>query len=286
MTYSQFISKLRVELKDFIRLQRDRWDGDGSTTIFPLAHVAVKDASYVVKVGGAVKVEATDYTIDKDTGLITFTIAPAAGSDNVECTYRSVNVRDEDYVEMINDGIDYFQWKFWEMDTDETTLTTVKDQYEYDCSGITGILYVLNSWYKASSGSTVWQAVSGLTNCKYYVGLTKLYVNPTFSSTGLTMKLLYLKSITKGSTSSATLAIPNKWILPYKFYIYARYYERLIPEKINETAAVTTLPSFTPAQAVFNISQMYYNKADDVAKKLAPRMPSMSIKQIQDGIAM
>jgi len=286
MTYLEFISKLRVELKDFVHLHKEIFDGDASTLNFIVTHVPIKDNSYVVKVGGTEKTETTDYSLDRDTGILTFVSAPAAGSDNIEITYKEIKIRDEDYLEIINDAIDHFQWKFWEMDIDETTLTTVKHQYEYDCSGITGILYVLNSWYKASSGSTVWQAVSGLTNWKYYVGLTKLYVNPTFDSTGLAMKLLYLKSFTKGTATSDTLDVPDKWILPYKYYIYARFYERLIPEKINETTAVTTQPSFTPAQAVFNIAQMYYQKADDVAKKLAPRIPAMPIKQIQDGIAM
>lgn len=286
MTYLQFINKLRVELKDFPKLERDRWDGDASTKIFPLSSIFVRDASYVVKVGGVAKVEATDYTIDKDTGLITFTAAPAAGSDNVECTYQAVNIRDEDYLEIINDAIDYFRWKFWRMDIDTTTLTTVKEQYEYDCSGITGILYVLNAWYKTASGSTYWQEVQGLTNWKYYTRLTKLYVDPTFSASSLPMKLLYLKSFTKGTTTAATLDIPAEWLLPYKFYVYARYYERLIAEKIHETAAVTTLPSYTPAQAVFNIAQAFYDKADKTATKIAPKLPPMKIKQLQMGVAL
>ena len=287
MTYLALINKLRVELKDSPRLQRDRWDGDATTKIFPLSSVSVKDASYVVKIDDVAQVEVTDYTIDKDTGIIEFTSAPAATSDdNVECTYLAVNIRDEDYLEIINDGIDYFRWKFWRMDTDEDTLTTVADQYEYDCSGITGILYILKAWYKTSSGSTFWQDIQGLTNYKYYTRLQKLYVDPTFASSSLSMKLLYLKSFTKGTTPSATLDIPDEWILPYKFYCYARYYERLIPERINETGAVTTFPSFAPSQVIFNIAENYYRKAEEVASKLAPKLPPMSIKQLHEGVAL
>jgi hypothetical protein len=170
------------------------------------------------------------------------------------------------------------------MAIDITTLTTVAEQYEYDCSSITGILYLLNAWYKSSSDSNYWQAVSGITNWKYYARLQKLAINPTFSASSLPMKLLYLKSFTKGSTTSATLDIPDEWLLPYKYYVYARYYERLIPEKIHETSAVTTNPSFTPAQAIFNISQMYYQKAVEVANKLAPKLPPMAIKNQIEGV--
>ena len=286
MTYLQFINKLRVELKDLPRLQRDRWDGDGTTKIFPLSAVAIKDATYVVKVGGVTQTEVTHYTIDKDVGIITFVAAPASASDNVECTYQAVNIRDEDYVEIINDGIDYFRWKFWRMDIDTTTLTSVKDQYEYDCSGITGILYILNAWYKISSGATVWQTIQSLTNWKYYTRLQKLYTNPPFTGSSYPMKLLYLKSFTKGTTASATLDIPDEWLLPYKFYCYARYYERLIPEKIHETAAITTFPTYTPAQVTFNIAEAYYGKADKIATKIAPKLPPMPIKQLSGGVAL
>lgn len=286
MLYSDFITKLRRELRDFERVHRGVFDGDDSTTIFSLNYVSVKDASYTVKIGGVVKTEGTDYSLDKYTGIVTFATAPASGSDNIEITYKSIKFRDEDYVEIINDGIDHFRWVFWKMDTDETALTTVKNQYEYDCSGITGILYVINAWYKASSGSTVWQAIQGLTNWKYYTRLIKLSVNPTFSNSSLPIKLLYLRSLTKGTAISDTIDIPDEWILPYKYYVYARYYERQIPERINETAAVTTLPSYAPSQVVFSIAENYYKKADEVARKIAPKLPSISIKQIHDGITL
>lgn len=286
MLYSAFINKLRVELKDLLRVKRDRFDGDASTTIFILSEVAVEDSTYVVKVGGVIKTEVTDYTIDKDTGVITFTSAPASDSDNVEITYQSVKIRNEDYLEIINDGIDYFRWKFWSMTTDEITLTTVKDQYEYDCSGITGILYIIKAWYKTSSGSTYWQEIQGLTNWKYYTRLNKLYVDPTFSTSSLPIKLLYLKSFTKGSTITATLDIPTEWILPFKYYCYARFFERQISEKIGETTAITTMPSYTPAQVMFQIAENYYKKADEVANKIAPKLPPMSVRQISDGIGL
>jgi len=288
MTYLTFINKLRTELKDFPKLQRDTFDGDGTTLLFELSKVPIKDATYVVKVAGTTKTETTHYTLDRDTGILEFTAgnAPSDASDTLVVTYKSVKIRDEDYLEIINDAIDHFRWKFWEMVIDEDSLTTVKDQYEYDCSGITDILYILNAWYKASSGSTVWEAISGLTNWKYYTRLEELYVNPTFDTTGLEMKLLILKSFTKETATSGTLDIPDEWLLPYKYYIYARYYERLIPEKIHDTSAITTQPSFTPAQAIYNIAEAYYEKAERVANKIAPKLPPMLIKQTHEGIAI
>ena len=286
MTVAQFIAKLRVELKDFARLQRDKFDGDATTTLFVLSTIPIKDATYVVKVEGATQTETTDYTLDRDTGVLEFTSAPASGSDNIVVTYKSVKIRDEDYIEIIGNAIDYFRWKFWKMATDEETLTTVSEQYEYDCSDITNILYVINAWYKDSSGATVWQEIQSLTNWKYYVEQVKLYIDPTLASDGLPMKLLYIKSLTKPTTTAETLDIPTKWLLPYKYYIYARYYERLIPEKIHDVSAITTQPSFSPAEVIFNIAQAFQKKSDDISNKLAPKLPPMKIKQLHGGTGL
>ena len=146
MLYSEFITTLRKELKDFGKIHQETFDGDASTLNFVLKEVPIKDSSYVVKISGVTKTETTDYTIDKDTGVLTFVVAPASASDNVSVSYQSVKIRDDDYIQLINDGIDNFRWKFWKEAIDTTTFTTVKDQYEYDLSTLTGILYLVNAW--------------------------------------------------------------------------------------------------------------------------------------------
>ena len=283
MTYKQFIDKLRVELKDFGRIHQDSFDGDGATKNFACNHVPIKDDSYVVKIGAATQTETTHYTINKDTGVITFVTEPTAGSDNITISYQSLYIRDEDYIELINDGINHFRWKLWTMGIDTTTLTSVKDQYEYDCSGITDILYLTKVEYKSTTTSDIWNSLGSLTNFTYYTRLEKLAINPTIQTTGLPMRVFYLKAPTKGTATNSTLDISTELLLPYKYYVYARFYERMIPEKIGDTSAVTTNPSFTPAQSIFNIASMYYEKADKVATKIAPRLPNMPIHQQIDG---
>ena len=286
MTYSTFISKIRTELSDFGKIHTETFDGDASTKSFVLNFIPIKDASYVVKVGGVTKTETTDYSVNKDTGVIVFVSAPAAGSDNIEVSYQSIKIRDEDYIEIINDAIDHFRWKFWKEADDNTTFESVADQYEYDLSALTGIIYVIHAWYKTSSDAGEWQEVQGLTNWKYLKRQEKLYVNPTFDTSDLPMKIRYLKSFTKGTATTDTLDIPDEWLLPYKFYIKARFFEQQIAEKVSETAAITTIPSYTPAQVMFQIAENYYKKADDVANKLAPKLPSLPIKNLSEGISL
>lgn len=286
MLYSDLIAKLRVELKDFEVLHRETFDGDNSTKNFLLSHIPIKDGSYTIKDGGSEKTENADYILNKDNGVLTFTTAPATGPERVEVSYSSVKIRDEDYLTIFNDAIDHFRWKFWKENTDTSTLTTTKDEYEKDISGLSDILYPLGFWYKSSSGSTVWIAVQGLTNWEWYPRQTKIIISPPFDTTGLSLKVRYLKSFSKGTAVSDTVDVPDEWILPYKFYCYARYYERLIPEKIHETAAVTTQPSFAPAQVIFNIAEMYYRKADEVANKIAPKLPPLAIKVQHQGVVL
>ena len=292
MTYSAFIAKLRVELKDLGSTDKfivgDKWSGDGATLVFEISQRPIKDGSYTVLVGGATQTETTHYAVDKDLGFLTFVAGsvPAAGTDNVEMRFKSVKIRDDEYLELINDGIDYFRWKFWLADTDTTTLTTTKDEYELDCSGITGLLWIVDAWYKSSSSSTVWLNIAGLTNVKYDARLDVLRFDPPFDTSDLPVKIFFLKEMTKGATTAATLAMPDEWLAPLKYYVYARFYERIVPDKIFETGAVTVHPSYAPAQIPMMISESYYKRADNIAKKIAPRLPNMMIKNQHYGINM
>jgi hypothetical protein len=64
--------------------------GDGSTTTFYLDNTPVKPLSETVYVDGQAQTRDTDYTIDYDTGAITFTTAPASGATiTVDYTYFS-----------------------------------------------------------------------------------------------------------------------------------------------------------------------------------------------------
>lgn len=285
MTYSEFITQLRRELRDLEKIHRDVWDGDDSTTIFQANHVPIRDASYTVKVGGVEQTENTDYTLDKYTGILTFTSAPASGSDNIEMTYKSVIMKDDEYIQAINDAIDHFQWTFWEMGIDDSTITTTKDEYEIDLSSISeNILYIIDVQFKKST-DTYWQPVQSYTNWKYYYGLNKLYVDPPFDDT-YELKIKYIKAFTKGTSISDTLPIPDRWLLPYKYFCYGKFYERQVPQKISEVGAVQTVKSFLPGPSVMTVADYYYNQAEKIARRIAPKLPPIPIRTIKDGVAI
>lgn len=64
----------------------DEFDGNGSTKTFTLTKTGVKNVK-TVTVGGANQTFGTDYTVNYSTRVVTFTTAPATGTDNVDINY-------------------------------------------------------------------------------------------------------------------------------------------------------------------------------------------------------
>lgn len=73
----------------------ETFSGDGSTTTFTLSNTPVVPESETVEVDGSQQTRGTDYTIDYETGVITFTTAPSSGTDNISVTYDYFDSVDE-----------------------------------------------------------------------------------------------------------------------------------------------------------------------------------------------
>lgn len=64
--------------------------GDGTTTQFTLGNIPVEEYSETVKLNGVAQTRDTDYTINYETGTITFTTAPGNGvSITADYQYRN-----------------------------------------------------------------------------------------------------------------------------------------------------------------------------------------------------
>jgi len=62
------------------------FNGTGSETEFTVSNLTIKNVR-AVTVGGTAQTFGTDYLVDYSTGVITFTTAPASGTNNVDITY-------------------------------------------------------------------------------------------------------------------------------------------------------------------------------------------------------
>lgn len=99
MSYTN-LELLRKELSDPFRYAFDRQTGDGETTVFKLSHGNVQDSTYSVYVDNQLKTEGTDYTLDKENGLLTFVSAPADGKE-VEVKYYFSAFSDTELTEFL-----------------------------------------------------------------------------------------------------------------------------------------------------------------------------------------
>lgn len=281
-TYSEFVLELRKQVRDLERSELDTFDGDGATTRFVLSHDNVVDSTYVVKVGGVTKTENTHYTINKDSGEVTFTSGnvPASGNDNVTVEYRYTKVRDDQFIEMANEAIDAYEQDLWETALDDSTLTTTANAYEISLATISAnVLFVIDAYYKVSSAATSpWISLGTVTNAKFLKDQNKLAINPPFSTTGYPLKFNYGRKFTKATALAGTFAPPQKFWSVYKFEVKAKYLERLAFERIHETSVVVMEGvAYTPSDSLFREAERLRNLAKDELKKVRPKRPAKTI---------
>ncbi len=65
---------------------KDSFSGDGTTTVYQLSLTNLDSTTVTAVVNNEAKAEGTDFTVDRTAGKVTFTTAPAAGTNNVIIT--------------------------------------------------------------------------------------------------------------------------------------------------------------------------------------------------------
>lgn len=70
---------------------RNSFNGTGSATAFQLTDTSLDATAVTATVGGVAKTEGVDFTVNRTTGIVTFTVAPASGTNNVIITaYKTI----------------------------------------------------------------------------------------------------------------------------------------------------------------------------------------------------
>jgi hypothetical protein len=71
---------------------KQSFSGDGTATAYQLAVIGLDATTVTAMVGGSAKVEGTDFTVNRTTGTVTFTVAPPTGVPNnvVITAYKTV----------------------------------------------------------------------------------------------------------------------------------------------------------------------------------------------------
>jgi hypothetical protein len=69
----------------------NKFNGTGAAVAYTLTDAMLDATTVTCTVGGVSKVETTDFTVDRTTGIVTFTVAPGVGTNNVVLTaYKTV----------------------------------------------------------------------------------------------------------------------------------------------------------------------------------------------------
>ena len=273
MKISTWITQMQRFVKDFPILTRETWDGDASTLAFRTNNKPILEDSYTVKVGGTVRTETTHYTVDHDTGLLTFTAgnAPGSGSDNVSIDYKYANIRDEDWIEIYNSIVRKVRDDLYQEAIDTTTLETVAKQYEYDLDGISeNIISILEVFYRANSSNPWSEIGQSNRNARFLPEANQLQMRPYFDTAGYAIKIHYLYGFDEVSATTDDVDIPTKWLNVFKFYAAAEYLNRIIPSKLTETAVVTKERTYHPADTVAKLSDYFDGKGDKELAKVRP----------------
>lgn len=77
---------------------KNSFNGNGSDTAFTLTETDLDITAVTAIVDGVAKVEGVDFTVDRSTGVVTFTVAPLVGTNNVVITAYKTNQEDIDSI--------------------------------------------------------------------------------------------------------------------------------------------------------------------------------------------
>lgn len=295
MLTSDFIETLRLQVGDLKLLTQDTFEGDGVTVAFRLNERPIVESNYQVYVysGAAwnLQTETTNYTIDKDTGILTMVSAPALGSssgatndENLRIDYKYSFLRDSDWLQIIKDCLRTWKKKLFTVATNETTHNTVDGQDEYDLDDIsTDIFWVIVMEYKTSSEDD-WHSIAEMgRNWRYEPTLNKIIVKPAFQATTYDIRYIYLSRLTVPSATTDTFSADTDFHPAIQKYCQALYLERLAMAKIKDTTALVKELSFHPAQTIFQYAKMLRQEAMEELALVKPRYPSQAIQILQEG---
>lgn len=284
MTYQTFIDDLRLAVGDLETLTQDKWDGDAATTLFRSSHRPILDDSYEVSISDVLKTETTDYTLNKDTGILEFVSAPASGTKNVKNNYKYAFLRDDEYITIINDVLKRWRRKIWVESVNETTFNSVADADEYDLDSIsTNIIWLINGWFKTSS-ATEWVAIGRDRNWEYWPESNKIILRPSFATADYDLRLHYLATYNLGSTVGSTFEPNAKFHSAIRKACLAEYWERFASYLLRNTESFSKEMTFHPASEIMKQALQLRKLADVELALIKPRYPESQIRNVIGGI--
>lgn len=231
MITSALISQLRRQYDDKPKSTRVARAGDGATTLFNLGKFPVIEGSYSIYKGTSAQTEGSNYTLDKDTGDLNYSIAPAASIEAI-ADYKYANFRDQNWVEAINHGIESLNSRgFFKQVVRNTAIMRLSANVRvYNGPSACIDLYeVLESDDYTVSGGFRRLGV----NWSYQQDANKLVLGnkPTVANR---LAISYLRNLKTYTAISATLDVLDDWLELVKVKAGAYYFRHMAAKKATE----------------------------------------------------
>ena len=288
MLYSDLITLLRQDVNDFPVRRFDSADGDGATSVYNLSNTKVLENSYVVQVGGVTQTEGTAYTMYPDQGQIIFNSGyiPGVGNDNITFQYESVNMRDSDWIDLINQVLLAKRKKLWIEFVNETdpSIVTVLSQVDYPLSALASDIISLTNIEYQSSSTAPWQDTKGFTNCIFYRDLQTLHMRPPFYVGGYQLRIKGIRAYVLGTTAGSTLELQERYWPVVRKYCESYFWERLATRASWQTGALSKEVNFENMTTLKKLAADNRAQADDMLKQVKPIIPAVGIPNALYGV--
>lgn len=277
MLYSALITQLRNQSGDTRRRVHVDFVGDGSSTVFqmPVETFPVLDQSgtYVVKVGGVTKTEVTDFTLDKDTGVIVFVSAPGSNvAVTIDCS--AVYLTDANWLQIINDVIKSLGDDFWKEFVDATLTTTANMLSLALTSAQPNAIAVYEFQYRPSS-TDEWKTVESFANWRYDRDNNTIYIGSrqAFTVSSHLLRIRGLKTYTLGTAVTDTIDVQDRFLTIVEYGCLGRYWRWRYKSVVELVSKMTQEASRTPLQELIMLSDRFDRLYEIEKGKLKPQKP-------------
>lgn len=285
MTYATYIDKLRRLVGDTKRRIHVDWTGDGSTTAFQMPEdtFPVYDDSdtYAVRVGGTLKTETTDYTLDKSTGTLTLVSTPTNGQA-VTIDGYAVYLLQADWLMVINDVISSMGDDFWKEFVD-TTLTTTANMLTLSLTSAQANCIAVNEFAHRLSSSDDWEPVESFANWRYDRENNTIYIShrDAFPTSGLALKVRGLKKYTQGDETTDDIDVQDRFMTVVEYGSIARYWKWRYKDVVEMVSKISTEQTRTPLQELIMLSDRFDRQFEIEKARLKPQKPAKVIPVYQ-----
>lgn len=290
MLYSEFIAEQRAEVGDDPRVMHVDWVGNGSDTVFqcPLDTYPIYDVSgtYVVKIAGTTKTEGSDFTLDKQTGTLVFTVAPTNGVA-VTLDHKAVYLTNASWLKITNNTIKSLGNDFFKEFTDTSNFTTTAGALTLSLVASQPRCIAVYDFAYRQSTVNDWISVETFTNWRYDQDNNIIYVGgiEAFPVTGELLKIRGLRTFDLGDAISDTIDVQDRFMTIIQYGTNARYWEHRYRDVVELVSKNTMEASRTPLQDLMMLVDRFTRKYETEKAKLKPTKPAKIIPSFLNGSA-